>query len=86
MKKREPVDTQSLLQGVGSDLKLVDKLVSDIEPSHMPLPILLKKYIGQNARIIGFNVDPKFNDALDGLMIVDVMELPETSVYHQEGK
>ncbi len=85
MKKREPVDTQSLLQGVGSDLKLVDKLVSDIEPSHMPLPVLLKKYIGQNARIIGFNVDPKFNDALDGLMIVDVMELPETSVYHQEG-
>ncbi|MEM9718378.1 MAG: GNAT family N-acyltransferase [Bacteroidota bacterium] len=84
MKKREPVDTQTLLKGAGADLKKIDKIVSDIEPSHMPLPILLKKYISQNARIIGFNVDPKFNDALDGLMIVDIMELPETSVYHQE--
>jgi len=82
--KKFPVDTKSLLEGVGADLKKVDKIISDIEPSHMNLPILLKKYIGQNARIIGFNVDPKFNDALDGLMIVDVLELPETSVYHQE--
>jgi len=85
MKKNKfPVDTKSLLEGVGADLKKVDKIISDIEPSHMNLPILLKKYIGQNARIIGFNVDPKFNDSLDGLMIVDVLELPETSVYHQE--
>ncbi len=83
-KNKFPVDTKTLLEGVGADLKKVDKIISDIEPSHMNLPILLKKYIGQNARIIGFNVDPQFNDSLDGLMIVDVLELPESSVYHQE--
>ena len=83
-KKKETVDTKTLLDGVGADLKKVDKVISDIEPSHMILPVLLKKYIGQNARIIGFNVDPKFNDALDGLMITDVMDLPESSIYHQE--
>lgn len=83
-KRGFPVDTKSLLEGAGADLKKVDKIISDIEPSHMILPVLLKKYIGQNARIIGFNVDPNFNDALDGLMIVDVEELPESSIYHQE--
>ena len=40
------------------------------------VPVLLKKYLHQNARILGFNRDPKFNDALDGLMLLDVRDLP----------
>lgn len=82
--RKKPVDTAGLLEGSGPDLKKIDKIISDIEPSHMNLPVLLKKYISQNARIIGFNVDPKFNDCLDGLMICDIQDLPESSVYHME--
>ncbi len=48
-----------------------------MEPRHARLPILLKKYIKQNARIIGFNIDPKFMNALDGLIVLDIQELPE---------
>ena len=84
MKKLRKMDARSLLEGAGADLKKIDRIISDIEPSHVKLPVLLKKYISQNAKIIGFNVDPDFNDALDGLMIVDVMDLPESSLYHQE--
>ena len=54
-------------------------LLLDIEPTHIPVPILIKKYIKQNAKIIGFNVDPQFNNSLDGLIILDINDLPEES-------
>jgi hypothetical protein len=38
--------------------------------------VLLKKYIELNANIIGFNIDPKFNNCLDGLIILDLYEVP----------
>ena len=44
------------------------------------MPVLLKKYLLLNARIIGFNRDPRFNDALDGLMVLDLTKLPERTV------
>ncbi len=44
------------------------------------IPVLLKRYLSLGARIIGFNSDPKFNDALDGLMLLDLTQLPEKTV------
>lgn len=66
-----------LLEDMPNDLKKVDKVIADMEPAHFRLPVLLKKYIRQNARIVGFNIDPKFNNALDGLMILDMQDLPD---------
>ena len=73
-------ELNSLVDQADKDLKKIDKLLMDIEPSHFTLPILLKKYIGQNAKIIGFNVDPAFNNSLDGLMILDLNDLPADSI------
>jgi len=73
-------DLTSLVELADKDLKKIDKLLMDVEPSHFTLPILLKKYINQNAKIIGFNVDPAFNNALDGLMILDLNDLPADSI------
>ncbi len=53
-------------------IKDLESLIEEMEPSHFKLPILLKKYLKQNAKIIGFNVDPRFNKALDGLMYLDI--------------
>lgn len=39
-----------------------------------------QKYIKQNAKVIAFNVDPKFNDAIDGLMYIRVSDIPESTV------
>ncbi len=79
--KLKRVNPDDLLAGIAgaSDLKQVDKVLEDIEPAHFKLPILLKKYIKQNARIVAFNVDPAFNHALDGLMVLDLTELPEAT-------
>jgi putative hemolysin len=79
--KIKRVNPDDLLAGLSgeADLRQVDKILEDIEPAHFKLPILLKKYIKQNARIIGFNVDPSFNNALDGLMVLDLTELPDAT-------
>ena len=42
--------------------------------------ILLKKYIKQNAHLVGFNVDPKFNNAVDGLLYIRIADLPDSTV------
>lgn len=78
--KVQKVDPETLVRIVGDDFKGIDHIVSDIEPRLHSLPILLKKYIKQNARIIGFNIDPKFAHALDGLMILDLENLPAGTI------
>lgn len=74
------IDLETLLEGTSDDVKKVDKVIEDIEPAHFRLPVLLKKYIKQNARIIGFNIDPAFNQALDGFMIMKMDELPAATM------
>lgn len=63
-----------------ADLNKFDKLIDELEPNVLRLPVLIKKYIKQNAKLIGFNVDPKFNDAIDGLMYIRISDLPESTV------
>lgn len=60
----------------GSDISKLDRFIQDIEPDDFRMPVLLKKYIKLNGKIIGFNVDPKFNNALDGLLILDLFQVP----------
>ncbi len=74
------VDANALLDGAQDDVKRLDRILADIEPSQAVAPVLLKKYLHQNARILGFNRDPKFNNALDGLMLLDVNDLPAETV------
>lgn len=62
-----------------ADLNKLDKVIDDLEPE-MRLPVLIKKYIKQNAKVISFNVDPSFNDAIDGLMYIRISDLPESTI------
>lgn len=72
-------DKHLFFEGVESDLNKLDKIIDDLEPE-MRLPVLIKKYIKQNAKVISFNVDPSFNDAIDGLMYIRISELPESTI------
>ncbi|MCF8370194.1 MAG: lysophospholipid acyltransferase family protein [Bacteroidales bacterium] len=69
------VDKEIFLENANDDINRLDKVIQDIEPKYS-MPVLLKKYIKLNAKIIGFNIDPKFNDALDGLLILDLFDVP----------
>lgn len=69
-----------MVEASGDNIATLDKLIGDIEPSSDKLPILLKKYISLNGRIVGFNIDPKFNMCLDGLLILDLFEVPMSTI------
>jgi putative hemolysin len=69
------VDTQILLENT-HDLNKLDKVIKDAEMEDYRMPVLLKKYIQLGGKIACFNIDPKFNDALDGLMIMDLYDIP----------
>ena len=72
-------DKNLFFDEVESDLNKLDKIIDDLEPE-MRMPVLIKKYIKQNAKVISFNVDPSFNDAIDGLMYIRISELPESTI------
>lgn len=78
--KPDKSDSEALVQASMADLKKMDRLIAEVDPNESSMPVLLKKYLLLNARIIGFNRDPRFNDALDGLMVLDLTKLPEKTV------
>lgn len=79
-------DIDVVLEHNSNDLQKLDKFISGIEPNALKIPVLLKQYIRQNAKIIGFNVDPDFNDCLDGLMVLDLNDLPEETLAFLQGR
>jgi len=73
------IDTSLLFEPKDS-LKSLDSLISEIEVTHMKVPVLLRQYIALNAKIICFNIDPKFSDSLDGFLILDLENVPKEMV------
>jgi putative hemolysin len=70
-----PIDTDLLIES-SENLKDLDSLISDIENSHIKIPVMLRQYLNLNAKIICFNIDPKFADCLDGFLLVDMQRIP----------
>ncbi|MEN8120642.1 MAG: lysophospholipid acyltransferase family protein [Bacteroidota bacterium] len=66
---------QSLFLDIAKNIGKLDEFVFEIENEY-GIPVLLKKYIKLNAKLIGFNVDPKFNNSLDGLIFLDIFDVP----------
>lgn len=59
-----------------SSIDEVDELVAEIENDRRRVPVLLRQYLKLGAKLLGFNVDPDFGDVLDGLMLIDLMNVP----------
>ncbi|MDG2318217.1 MAG: lysophospholipid acyltransferase family protein [Flavobacteriaceae bacterium] len=78
--KLKDADKDFVFDETQADLNKFDKLIDEVEPGNLRLPVLIKKYIKQNARVIAFNVDPLFNNAVDGLMYIKISDLPESTV------
>ena len=70
------IDTDMLMAGEDS-FKGLDNLISEVETGTMKVPVLLRQYIALNAKIICFNIDPKFADCLDGFLVLDLQKVPQ---------
>jgi putative hemolysin len=75
VKKEKVIDRKVFIDVAEHDINKIERIIMDIEPGYR-LPVLLRRYLEINGKIIGFNVDPKFNDCLDGLLILDLYEAP----------
>ena len=63
-----------------------NRLVAQTEADGKGLPILLRYYLKLNARLIGFNVDPNFGDALNALMMIDLTAVDSTILNRYVGR
>ncbi len=80
-------DSEPVLAGrLVADLDEVDGLVADIEADGRGLPVLLRQYLKLNARLLAFNVDARFGNALDGLMLVDLRDVPRAILVRYMGR
>lgn len=78
--KLKDADKEFVFDETQADLNKFDRLIDEVEPGSLRLPVLIKKYIKQNAKVVAFNVDPLFNNAVDGLMYIKISDLPESTV------
>jgi putative hemolysin len=70
----------------GFDLEDLSQVVDDIEQQEAGIPVLLRQYLRLGGKLLGFNVDPKFGNALDGLMLVDLTKTAPKLVERYFGK
>jgi putative hemolysin len=69
----KPVWRKAELAGMGS-IDNVSELVAMQEEGKKGVPILIKQYLKLGGRMLGFNVDREFNDCIDGLIMVDLLQ------------
>lgn len=74
------VNPDDLVVGKMDSLERFDRFMFRLSNGAYRLPTLLKKYIKLNARILAFNVDPDFNYCVDGLIMLDVMDVPKQEI------
>ena len=58
------------------DIDAFDKLLGTLSDGKYRLPVLLRKYFSCGAKVACFNVDPSFNNSLDGMIVMDKSDFP----------
>jgi putative hemolysin len=78
--KVKDVHLNEAMEHLSPQLSSLDKFIGDVDRYNNGLPVLLKKYLGLNARIIAFNIDPKFNNCVDGMILLDILDIPKPTI------
>lgn len=82
------------LQGAGRiagehfchDMEEVCSVIGEIEFGVSCIPILLKHYLNLGGRLLSFNIDKKFGDSMDGLILVDLLQSDPRTLQRYFGK
>jgi putative hemolysin len=68
------------------DLEELSQPIADVECDGKGLPILLRQYAKIGGKLLGFNVDRKFSNVLDGLIVVDLRQTESTVLERYMGR
>ena len=71
---------------VASRVEDIDEIVRELEAGRRGMPVLLRQYLKLNAKLLGFSVDPAFGHVLDGLVVVDLMDIDRALLARYLGK
>tara|TARA_R110002050_G_scaffold169566_2_gene301333 strand:- start:25 stop:1695 length:1671 start_codon:yes stop_codon:yes gene_type:complete len=69
------LNKKGLWDDIPSDMVAFDRKLVEIEPGSLRIPPLIKKYIQSQALVVCFNIDPLFNNSLDGFMYIKRKDL-----------
>ena len=61
---------------LAADIEDISLSIADIEHDSKGVPVLLRQYLKTGGKLLGFNLDPRFSDVLDALLIVDLRTAP----------
>lgn len=65
-----------IIKNFNKDLQEMDRLISEVQFNSFRMPVLIKQYLKQNAKLLGFNLDPQFQNVLDVLLILELSTIP----------
>jgi putative hemolysin len=71
---------------VASRLDQVEEIVRELEADQRGIPVLLRQYLKLNAKLLGFSIDPAFGHVLDGLVVVDLLDVDQALLTRYLGK
>lgn len=64
------------VSGFLRDVEGLSAPIADLEGDGKGAPILIKQYMKAGGRVLGFNIDPRFSNVLDVLMMADLRRAP----------
>ncbi|WP_243311866.1 lysophospholipid acyltransferase family protein [Fundidesulfovibrio agrisoli] len=90
VKPRKPLRAPGWLKRAAKtlvdDVERLSELVSAAERDSKGIPVLMRQYLKLGGKILAFNVDPGFSDALDGLIVVDLLHTERKQLERYLGK
>ena len=92
VKPRTPFHVKHSRSGINQvlewshDIDEISSWISGIEKDNKGVPVLLRQYLKLGGKFLCFNVDRNFNDVLDGLIVVDLLESNEKTLSRYMGE
>ena len=69
-----------------SDIGAMSDVVGQLEKGQRGVPVLLRQYLKLGGLLLGFNLDRNFGDALDGLILVDLLQTDRSILQRYMGR
>ena len=69
-----------------ADIEDLSSLVAEIEKDGKGVPVLVRQYLKAGGRVLGTNVDRRFSNTLDALIMVDLESLPPAMIARYAGR